>query len=44
MRTLFILLALAVCFLIWDHIANYGIYTSDLQHSFREAAVDLKGG
>ncbi|MDX8464488.1 hypothetical protein RFM26_02160 [Mesorhizobium sp. VK23B] len=44
MRTILLLLALVVCFFIWDRLANDGIYTSDVERSFREAAADMPHG
>lgn len=44
MRMVLLLLAVVVCFLLWDHFANDGLYTGDVERSFRQAAADMPGG
>jgi hypothetical protein len=44
MRPVLIVIALAVCFVLWDRLANDGRYTSEVERSFREASLDLPSG
>ncbi|MDX8499873.1 hypothetical protein RFM99_15750 [Mesorhizobium sp. VK4C] len=44
MRIIMLLIAVAACFYLWDHYANDGRYTGDVERSFRQAAADLPTG
>lgn len=44
MRLPLVAIALIVGFILWDHFANDGAYSADVQRSFREASSDLPGG
>ena len=44
MRPVLLIVALAVCFFLWDGLLNKGLYTAAMEHSFREAMADLPTG
>lgn len=44
MRPILIVIALVACFFLWDMLANKGLYTAQVERSFREAMADLPTG
>jgi len=44
MRMVLVVIALAICFVLWDRLANDGRYTAQVERSFHEAAADLPSG
>jgi len=44
MRPVLIVIALAVCFVLWDRLENEGRYTTRIEDSFWQAAADLPSG